>query len=135
MTSLIPFIPWYLYKMVTQNKMRTHKRKKIFSENKIQFVTALDLIKGLKNVKQQRLLFTCAPISELPSNQSTMFYSHHPALQFVLILKKIPLSWHESWKKLLWWYRKKGYFGQGWKVGHHMQHTCYSYHILTLNKI
>ena len=38
------------------------------------FVTALDLIKCLKQVKYQRLLITCAPIgmSKLPSNISTI---------------------------------------------------------------
>ena len=34
-------------------------------------MTALDLIKCLRQIRQQRLLLTCAPISELPSNIST----------------------------------------------------------------
>ena len=39
---------------------------------KIRFVTALDLIKCLKQIKEQRLLLTCAPISILPFRVSTM---------------------------------------------------------------
>ena len=33
----------------------------------MQFVTALDLIKCIKQIKYQTLLLTCAPISKLPS--------------------------------------------------------------------
>ena len=33
---------------------------------------SLDLIKCLKQIKQQRLLLTCAPISMLPSSMRTM---------------------------------------------------------------
>ena len=44
----------------------THEGKKI------QFVTALDLIKCLTLIKLQILLLTCAPISELPSNINTV---------------------------------------------------------------
>ena len=47
--------------------------KKVFlEEKKDRFVTALDLIKCLKQIKQQRLLPTCAPMSELQYNISTM---------------------------------------------------------------
>ena len=41
-----------------------------FRIKSIRFVTALDLIKCLKHIKYLRLLLTCAPISELPSNES-----------------------------------------------------------------
>ena len=37
-----------------------------------QFVTSLDLVNCLKQIKEQRLLLTCTPISELPSNISTI---------------------------------------------------------------
>ena len=49
--------------MATQNMLRTHKAKYVFSEKKIKFVTALNLIKCLKQIKLQRLLLPCAPIS------------------------------------------------------------------------
>ena len=62
---------WYLYHMVTQDMLRTHEIG--ISEKKIRFVTALDLIKYLKQIKYNRFLLTYAPISELPSNISTMF--------------------------------------------------------------
>ena len=47
--------------MVTQNMLRTHEGKYVFSVEKMRCVTALDLI---------RLLLTCADIFELPSNIS-----------------------------------------------------------------
>ena len=56
--------PWFLYQMVTQNMLRTHEGKYYFSRQNIEFMT----IKCLK----QKLLLTCAPLSELPSNVSTM---------------------------------------------------------------
>ena len=58
--------------MVTQNTLRTHKRKKGVFGKKIRFVTALDLIKFLERIKEQGWLLTCALISELPYNVSTM---------------------------------------------------------------
>ena len=58
--------------MVTQNMLRMRERKYVFSDTNIRFVAALDLIKGLKQIKYERLLLTCAPISELPSNISAM---------------------------------------------------------------
>ena len=50
-----------------------HSSRKIglFGE-KIRFVTALDLNKCLKLIKEQRLLLTCAHISELHSNKGIM---------------------------------------------------------------
>ena len=36
---------WFLYKMVTQNMMRTRGSKKFFFDKNILFLTALDLIK------------------------------------------------------------------------------------------
>ena len=43
-----------------------------FLEKDIRLITAIDLIKWHKNIKLQRWLLTCAPISKLPSNKSTM---------------------------------------------------------------
>ena len=54
--------------MVTYNKLRTHEGKLVFSVKKFRFVTAFDLVKCLKYIKKQRLLLTCAPISESPSD-------------------------------------------------------------------
>ena len=48
-----------------------------FRRNKIRFVTTLDLIKCLKQIKYQRLLLTCTPISKLlkyPIRSSLYFY-------------------------------------------------------------
>ena len=50
--------------------LRTHERK--FEKKKIRFVTALDLIKYLKQNKLKRFLLRCAPLSELPANILTM---------------------------------------------------------------
>ena len=49
--------------------LRTHEDKLFFS---LRFVTALDLIKCLKQINTQRLILRCAPISEFPSNIRTM---------------------------------------------------------------
>ena len=62
-----------LYQMVDQNMIRTHEGKWVFSEGKkSRFVTALDLIKCLKEIKYQRFLLKYATISELPSETITM---------------------------------------------------------------
>ena len=59
--------------MVTRDMLRMRiKEKKVVSGKKIRVVTVLDLIKCLKQIKWQRLLLTYAPISELPSNISTV---------------------------------------------------------------
>ena len=50
----------------------THKGKYVFSNKKKRFVTAHALSKCLEQIKWQRLLLTSAPMSELPSNISTM---------------------------------------------------------------
>ena len=62
---------WDLYQ-VTKNMFRTHEEKQVFSEKKIRFVTALDLIKCLKQIKQQKLLLTCTSIYQTPSYKSTL---------------------------------------------------------------
>ena len=55
--------------MVTHTMLRTHKGGNVSSEKKNPIcMPPLDLIKCLN----QRLLFTCAPISGLPSNVGTM---------------------------------------------------------------
>ena len=58
--------------MVTENILPTQQEKLSFLERNIRFVTALDIIKGLKQILLLRLLLTCAPIYELPSIISTM---------------------------------------------------------------
>ena len=58
--------------MVPQNMMRTHEGKMVFSDEKIGVMTALELVKSLKQVKEQRLLLTCAPVYALPSYIRTM---------------------------------------------------------------
>ena len=55
--------------MVTQTMLRTQKRKIGPFGEKIRL--AHEMIKCFKPIKQRRLLLTCAPISELPSNSST----------------------------------------------------------------
>ena len=51
-TVLIYASSWYLYYMVTQNMVRTHEGKKDFSNlKKIRFVTVLELIECLKQLK------------------------------------------------------------------------------------
>ena len=52
---------WYLYYMVTENMLRTYEGIYIFSGKKIRFVTALGLIKCLKQIKSQIFLLTCVP--------------------------------------------------------------------------
>ena len=46
--------------MVTHNMLRMHEGKEVFLKKKnIRFVTAIELIKSLIQVKSQRLLLTC----------------------------------------------------------------------------
>ena len=59
--------------MVTQNMLRTFEGKYDFSEEeKIRFMTALDLNECLIQIKEPRSLHMCAPVSVLPSNVSTI---------------------------------------------------------------
>ena len=51
---------------------RTREGKWAFSGKNTRFVTDPDLIRCLKYIKYWRLLLTCAPISELPSDVRTM---------------------------------------------------------------
>ena len=67
-------IRYFLRYLLTHNSTYVSKNGS-FLEKKNRFVTTLDLIKGFKQIKLQRLHHTCAPISELPSNISTMFKS------------------------------------------------------------
>ena len=62
------------------------RMKDRFFREKNRFVTALDLIKCLKQIKLQILLLTCSPISELTSNISSM-----TVVQYKIRIK--------SWKK------------------------------------
>ena len=52
--------------------LRMYEGKLVISKKEIRFVTALDLTKFLKQLKINRDCSTCAPISELPYNISTM---------------------------------------------------------------
>ena len=45
--------------------LRTHEGKLIFSDNNIRFVTALELIKSLKQVKEQVLLILCHALTRV----------------------------------------------------------------------
>ena len=58
--------------MVTQNMLRTSERKQYFSEINLKFAVALDLNICLKQFKTTTLLRSRSPISELPSNTTTM---------------------------------------------------------------
>ena len=53
----------------------------LFWRKKTRFVTALDLIKCLEQIKLQRLLLTSAPISELARNIITMAVGVHEGKQ------------------------------------------------------
>ena len=54
--------------MVTQNMLRKHVGKYVFSEKNVSFVTALDLNKCLTQIKYPRSPRACAPSSKLPYN-------------------------------------------------------------------
>ena len=55
--------------MVTQTMPCVRMTKsRYFLEKNVLFITTLDLIKHLKQIKLQLLLLTFAPISELPSS-------------------------------------------------------------------
>ena len=59
--------------MVTHYMLRTQAGKWVFSGKNTRFVTALDVIKCLKQVKKPSVFcLTCATVNELPSNISTM---------------------------------------------------------------
>ena len=59
--------------MVTQNMIRMHEEKYVFSEGK---KTICDYSRSNqmpdKQIEKQRWLLTCSPISKLPANISTM---------------------------------------------------------------
>ena len=65
----------------------THERRKIGNSlrKKIRGVTALVLIKCLKQIKVQRMLLTCAPFSELPSNIGIP--CSYPAFDFNILVE------------------------------------------------
>ena len=56
--------------MVTQITLCTYEEKEV--RKKIRFVTALSLNKCLKQIKLPRWLYSCTPISDLPSNICSM---------------------------------------------------------------
>ena len=60
---------------ITRNMLRTHDIKIVIFGEKIKFV-APDLVECLKQIEYQVLLLTCAPISGLPSNTSTMHQAY-----------------------------------------------------------
>ena len=59
--------PWYLYKIVTQNRLHTNEGQEGLFKMKNPFGTALELIKCLEQV---RLRLTCAPIYEVISTMN-----------------------------------------------------------------
>ena len=60
------------YKMVTQNILRICEGYQLFSEINFGFVTALGRNKMPEAGKITNFTYACAPISDLPSNISTM---------------------------------------------------------------
>ena len=73
--------------MITRNTLRTCEGNQVFSEEeKIRFVTALDLNKCLSQIRKQISLRTCAPISELPSNVSSMILSKGSRKKITVVL-------------------------------------------------
>ena len=64
--------------MVTNKTLRTDKGKQVCFENDFKFANPVDLNKCLKQTKLPILLYTCAHISELPSNISTMSEGNTP---------------------------------------------------------
>ena len=54
-------------------------------KKKIRYVTPLDLIKCLEQIKKTTLLLTGAPMAELPSNISTMPRAHMELTKFCVI--------------------------------------------------
>ena len=71
--------------MVTLNLLRTHE-KKVLSRKDFQLVTALDLIKYLKQIEKQRLLLTYAPIFELLYVREVVTHFNHSNLLDVSLL-------------------------------------------------
>ena len=59
--------------------LRTHEGK-VFSEKKIRFVGAFDLIICLKQIKEQRLLLTCAPISNVSTMMCMNYFMEYEPL-------------------------------------------------------
>ena len=55
-----------LISYISEHVAKHEKKIGLFDKN-IRFVTALDRIKCLTQVKYQRLLLTCAPVNKLPS--------------------------------------------------------------------
>ena len=74
---------------------------------KIRFVTALDRIKYLKQIKCHTLILTCAPFSELPSNMSTMVLTVRSIYLLVAYQFTISMSYIWSQTKRLTDYKDK----------------------------
>ena len=64
------------------------KKKRPFGKNTNDFLTVLNLIKCLKQIKLLRLLLRAHAISELPSNLSTMRKKHGVMLENNRLLLK-----------------------------------------------
>ena len=58
--------------VVAQNKLRTFDVKHVYLKINFKFSSAVDLYKYIKSIKLTISLYTCAPISELPFNVSTI---------------------------------------------------------------
>ena len=80
--------------------LRTHEEKRSFQRGKNP-ICALDLIRYLKQIKEQRLLLTCTPLDELPFHISTMIEAKHSMRRtsnskdylhsFLMVLTREPL--------------------------------------------
>ena len=80
--------------MVTRNILCTHEGKKV------RFVPVLVLMECLKQIKLQTLILTCAPISELPSNISTMVEGL--SYKFKFTKKIVCRGIITGYRKMLW---------------------------------
>ena len=74
--------------MVTYDTLRTCEGKHVFFKIDLKFETAVDLNKCLKQIKLPISTYSCAPISELPSDKSTMGYTPHEHTECPEIYRK-----------------------------------------------
>ena len=58
--------------MVIQNTWRTLTGKHVSCVNKFKFATSVDPVKCLEEIKLPSSLYTCAPMSKLPTNIGNM---------------------------------------------------------------
>ena len=81
---------WWLRKGCARGK-----EKKALCENNFKFATAVDLSKCLNRMKSPILTYTCASISELPSDIGTkiqtplQFDEYHGSMECIRILNAV----------------------------------------------